>query len=373
MENMKEGRIKSLDVLKGVIILLIVLSHIVLSSDRDGGPSSLIIQTLYLGLMSFFMISGYFYRPQNGFLVNIKKRLVQLLVALVICIVVLTIAMFVWLTLLGYSPGLMDILQSFIWSPGGYLLLFESVNIPYHYPLTASCIGYYFLWAMMLAFIIFYALADRVIKDIRLSVITIISLLAVTVAICEFLPINLPLVAQLAPISAAMMFIGAVLSKYKVIEKIESFEFKNPRHWLGMVMTIVLLAVSVILFPPGTGFDLLYYGEYGGLSVFPYAVSSVLAFLSYSYLSMLVSRIPYLSDLLMMIGRHTLGILLLHGFFAKAIFATMHPLVTTSWFPPTATMTESLIVAAVVLVICIILCERFPSPLKSLYEKVQKR
>jgi len=48
-----------------------------------GGGMPVIVQSLYLGLMGFLILSGYFYRPR-GFKTNMGKRLKQIAVPLAI-------------------------------------------------------------------------------------------------------------------------------------------------------------------------------------------------------------------------------------------------------------------------------------------------
>ena len=81
------ARVRSIDVFKGVAILIIVFCHICFATKSDVGSPNAVIQTLYLGLMVFLMISGYFYRPERSFAENMKKRVTVLLLALVICCV----------------------------------------------------------------------------------------------------------------------------------------------------------------------------------------------------------------------------------------------------------------------------------------------
>jgi len=53
------SRIRSIDVFKGAAIIVIIFCHICFVTKSDVGSPSVVIQTLYLGLMVFLMISGY--------------------------------------------------------------------------------------------------------------------------------------------------------------------------------------------------------------------------------------------------------------------------------------------------------------------------
>ena len=89
---MGEGaRISGVDGLKGIVIIGVVFVHLVLLGGvnrEDGEDMPLIMQILYLGLMSFFIITGYFFRPGKGFIGNIRSRSL-LFVALVSSVVLL--------------------------------------------------------------------------------------------------------------------------------------------------------------------------------------------------------------------------------------------------------------------------------------------
>ena len=62
-------RIKSVDIVKGMAILVVVISHLI--PDRT---LSSWITKLFGGLMGlFFVMSGYFYKPGQSYMDNVKK------------------------------------------------------------------------------------------------------------------------------------------------------------------------------------------------------------------------------------------------------------------------------------------------------------
>jgi fucose 4-O-acetylase-like acetyltransferase len=68
-EATKDGgnsRLKVLDVYKGIAILGVIITHVVLLQNGMGGKagdSSALVQFLFSGLIMFMVISGYFYKP----------------------------------------------------------------------------------------------------------------------------------------------------------------------------------------------------------------------------------------------------------------------------------------------------------------------
>ncbi len=352
------ARFASPDVLKGVIIVLIVLVHIVLlsnTSSEEGRSQPLVLQILYLGLMAFFLLSGYFYRPGRSITENIKKRAIQLLVALVICSVALPVITYCWLALMGQPSDISDIFDAFIKSM--YLNdLFEKPGMNLSYVACCTCVGYYYPWAMMGGFLIFYTIANYVMDDYRKIAAAIVALMGVTALIILFWDVKMPFQVHLAPIAACFMLIGATLAKVNLLDKVESFDWKSGKYWLPLVVCLIVGVGLCFIFPPGVKFDYLVFGDYGAWSIIPYVIEAVCMFVVYLYLAKLFSKIPVLAKLIEIAGQHSLGILLLHGFVATMIFAPFFVIPTTSWFPTDLTMVQRVIVAFATLILCIVIC-----------------
>ena len=82
-ESAEKPRVRSLDMYKGIAILGVIAVHVFIfptmqQGEAEGSGMPLVVQALYLGLLGFFAISGYFYRPNRGFANNVKKRLLIL-------------------------------------------------------------------------------------------------------------------------------------------------------------------------------------------------------------------------------------------------------------------------------------------------------
>ena len=99
--------------MKGLLIVGIVIVHLLmLNSVRDSGRSfTNLIQPLYLVLMSFFIISGFFYKPERSFKENMKRRVIPLLLSVVTCAVGLPVIIYLWLAMV-LSPRRMDSIRS---------------------------------------------------------------------------------------------------------------------------------------------------------------------------------------------------------------------------------------------------------------------
>ncbi len=360
------SRYESLDVLKGFIIIVVVIAHLMVTStgsESDRGMP-IAMQIMYLGLMSFFIISGYFYRPGRGFVENIKRRGTQLFLALIICSVALPIITYVWLAILGQSSDPSDILEAMLRSL--YLYdLFTPMGPTDTYFACATSVGYYFLWVMMGGFLIFYGLADRIMNDWRKLIVAIIVLLVAYMLFVEFWPNRLPFYFQGAPLAALFMFAGALLAKYRFVEKVEVFAWRSPSYWLPSIVCLIAGVMLCIIFPPGIKFDWAIFGDYGGLSVIPYMIESLLMFVVFVYVAKIVAKLPLLPKLLNLAGQHTLGLLLYHGFVATMILAPFYIIPTTSWFPVMG-LTNRIVAAVATLVICLVICVYGPKVIEKI-------
>lgn len=370
---MAEGtaaRLSSVDILKGIIIIGVVLTHTVIRRGDNGGVMPLFVQALYLLLMAFFLISGYFYRPGKGFVYNLKKRVLQLGVAVVICSFLLPAIISVWLFIFGQSPA--DPFCNYceaVLRALNLTDLFEPVADPLLTPLSGASIGYYYIWAMLFAFIIFYALAEYVMDSWYRIAGTIIALLAVTCLMVDFVGIRFPFYIHLSPIAAAFMFMGAALAKLKLIDKIESSEFDSARYWLLLIVNASCLIFFLLVFHPGTRFDQFFFGDMGGPFVFIYFLQATMMFIVCLYVTTLFSKIRGLTGFFSPFARHTLGILLLHGFFIKMMMIPFFEMTEDMWFPGGMSPVQMILLATGVFTACLLVCELGPKMMERLLRK----
>jgi len=364
-------RLYSVDVIKGVIIFLIMFLHVAVASKDNMGETPVYEQYLYLGLMAFFIISGYFYRPDRGILANITKRTKQIVVATVAAGFVLTTLIYIWLIIWGQDPGLGDYWESTLQYLGlGYVGLPGTEQMDY--AISFGSIGYYFLWTMLTGFLIFYPIADRVYKDPRLGAVAILALLLVTVFLRECFCWALPFFAQLAPLAASFMIAGIYLAQNKSIENIEKLDVRNPMYWLPLIICIVISVVMVFVFPPGTNFDLLIFGDYGGYSVFPYFVEALTVFVIIVYFATFLSKVPVISRIFNALGQHTLGLLLLHGGVAKLMAIPFCTITTVALIPNELGFPVKAVLAFITMAVCMAILTLGPKLVAMIREKAGK-
>jgi hypothetical protein len=370
MDNQTEHqRFAGPDVLKGFVIFAIVMVHIVLNAGPGIGGSepALILQILYLGLMAYFIYSGYFYKEGTGFKYNMKKRVSQILIALILCAVIIPLILFVWLLILGYPMDFYDLGRGILSG-----LDLNNAFMPFgsqsYYPYCSGAVGYYFLWVMLFAFVIFYGIIEAVLDDIKKIIAVIVALLLIQSALCYFLTFKLPFTFELVPIAASFMFLGALMRKYDLIAQIESLELRNKRYWMPFIVCLVVGVVLCLIVHPGLRFDKMTFGSIGPLSTFTYIIEAGCMCVVYMYIATFISKIPVLSKALEICGQHTMGVLLYHGSIATAIFALLTPLSHESWFP-TLPMTTRAIIGIVTFVLCILICMYGPKLVGRLRKK----
>ena len=319
-ETVSRSRLRSIDVFKGLAIFFIVILHLAIVARSGMSEPSPAIQALYLGLVGFFVMSGYFFKPGRGFKENMGRRVKILFVALLISAFCLPIISFLWCSLCGQPTGFEDLIDC--WRRTFCL---ERSFVPYDdsvpWAICGFSMGYYYLWCMLGAFVVFYAVADRIVNNLKLGIITITVLVCITAAYRELVDFTLPFYLNLVPIAAAFMICGMYLAKIDLVGIVESGAFRDLKWWGLFIGSTAALLVMVFILPPTITFDLMSFGHFGGYSAFPYLVEGILAFVMILYISFFISKIPVVASVFERLGEHTMGILLLHVFIAKVALA----------------------------------------------------
>ena len=360
-----EGGVRTLGVdgLKGIIIIGIVFTHLVLLAgvNREGGDEmSLIMQIIYLGLMSFFMITGYFFKPGRGFVKNMRSR-IPILVTLVISVVLFPLIIYLWATIFGQCPGVDDLITALL-QGFGFQGAFEDISFALDSPISFVAIGCYYLWVMLFAYIIFFAIADKICGNTKLELLAIMILLIIQCLYIELIHLRLPFSAQTVPMAAAFMLMGMMLSKSNIIQKIDEFRYRDLKYWVPMVACLLIGLILAFFFHPDVSYDKCLFGKYGGYSVFTYFLEASLFFIVYLYVMTLVTRIPVLRIPFMEMGRHTFGTLLMHAFLAKMMLIPFFTF-TPGMLMPDVGKSIAIAVALIVLILCYAICRLLISAL----------
>ena len=368
MERTEDGRLRSADVFKGLAISFIAVLHLAIAARARMDAPAPAVQALYLGLMGFFIMSGYFLAPGRGFGGSMRRRCRSLLLVLIVAATVLPLASFAWCCLWGQPTDAEDLLRCLIRT-----FAMELSFMPYDdtvpWAVCGFSMGYYFLWCMLFAFLVFYAVADRVRDDTRLGTLAVVALVALTATYREALDFTLPMYVNLSPIAAAFMICGMYMRERGLGGWVESGRVRSLGWWSLFLGSAGILLAMVHVLPPGIFFDRMSFGEYGGYSAFPYMVEGVLAFVTILYLSFFISKIPVLSKALEKLGRHTLGILLLHVFIAKMALAPFFAFDESSCLPTDFTGVARVLFSLSALLVSYLVCEHGPAVLDRLMKR----
>jgi len=357
-----------MDLFKGVVLSIIVLLHVVIVGKNDVGDPAPYVQAIYLGLIGFFIISGYFFKPGRGFKENMRRRIKILFLALMISAIGMSLISFAWCSIWGQPTDLDDLLLCL-----KRAFCCERIDVNYGDPVPwAICgfsAGYYFLWVVLGACVLFYAVADYIRDDWRKGAAAVAVLLAVTIAYRELFTITLPGFLNLSPIAAVFMIAGMYLAKFDLAGRIESAGVRSKKFWAAFIGCTAGAFAMVYALPPTINFEYMSFGDYGGYSAIPYVVEGVLVFIMLYFLFFFLSKVPFISHIFSEIGKHTMGILLLHIFVAKMILA---PFIT---FDDVVSITGDfngplrIVMAFVTLILSYLICAYGPAIIKRLRAK----
>ncbi len=353
-------RNRTLDMIKGLVIIAVVIVHLssaaAVSNDTTGTGtgfnSTFFIEYLYSALILFFVISGYCYKPR-GYLNNVKRRVIQIGTAFIVCTVVLTIILAGIQWAYGYNVTAGQMLTDIGKVLIGVGTFTDYSEFPYLPPVATYEIShaYYFLEIMLFAFLIFYAIAERSTKNWKTALISVFILTSLTFLMREFIPFRLPWFIQNVPMAAGFMVLGLYAKKHGVIEFIDS-GFRKKKYWIVLASVLIISIVLICLFPTRMSFAHSTFGDYGGWSAYTYVASTVLCSYVIAVIASGLAKIPKLSNLLIFIGSQTMIIFLFHMFYAKIISMQFHTQTIDSRIPFDS-VGESLVVAVIVVFLCI--------------------
>jgi len=302
--------------------------------DGDVAAGFNIAELIYAGLPMFMVITGYFYKSGRSYVDNVKHRVVPVVLLLVISTVFLTSLMYGYMWMLGYDLGGYDLFNDIL----TIIIGKESFNIIGSEGFTAGAVlapydisaGFYYLQILTVGLLIFYALADYVIDDWRKCVTAIFALFSFTALYLETVNIQLPFSAQIGPVVAAFLLLGAMLGRYNVAYYIEN-KYREPKYWLVFGIILVCAIASVILFPTGMNLYNSKFGSNGILSVFTFLITSILCGAVLWYLATFIIKVPVVSRIFTYAGLNSIVLYILHMFVAKLITAPFYDIGTEYW------------------------------------------
>ncbi len=276
VKSSAKNRIVYLDVAKGLAMLLVIYAHCMYYT----GFRSIIgfIYTFHMPV--FFLISGYFLSANKSFLHNLKEKAKTLLIPYIVTVLIGSLL----LLSRSYEVSLTNLI-SYTYASSTPI---ESLGIN----------NIFYIWFLLA---LFYAtvLGSLFIKMEKMKAIfilfTLSSLCFVLYQVCNFKTI--PLFLLQGVFATIYVYIGFLCKSYNILS---SFSFYR------VAFACILYLVSVDIFQVYS----IYY------ILLPKYLSSFIASLAGVYLFIasckVISKIPYLSTYLRIMGVHSLIVLLVH-------------------------------------------------------------
>lgn len=308
-------RLQFVDAMKGLAILCIVLYHLLLPS---GFKSKF---DLFVGpfLLMFFCLSGYFYSPgKRTYGQSLVTRLKGLMIPFVIYSVIFWVIGTIYhmianqLTMFEALCCLRNFFGGCIWNR----TIQNAFNWDYHHlgSLYMFLADFWFLLALMFAFILFLAFADWALKSHVKTLITIAVLIGVEAVLLHF-NVVLPYNIQNTPYFAMLLLLGAYMRKADLFALCEK-KFNVLVNWIvGAVLLIGGIVWALQLESLGNLFRGTF-GENQVLSMLAATGSSVLFILGLGILLRRVELTGIKLTPLSYLGEHSLHIFIYHTFFA---------------------------------------------------------
>ena len=305
------------DIAKGIGILLVMQVHIF---DYPMWYQIVMAITGVWLMPFFFTLSGYYYRPgvrTPG--QSIRRRALQLIKPYFIYSGV------IWLITTAYnlitsSMTLWECVKqylTFLFSRNSLILVGlaekgrampSSKGIGF----SGATGTFWFIAMMFLADVVFFLIADWTLAKMKrfISVTSGLILLSFLLNILvDQIGFGLPWNAQNVPMASALMLVGAMFGKHRVLAK----DFTTPK-WMLINSLVVLAAIALIQwqFRGAGAFSAGIFIYFGAVEVFPCVLLGVLSpFMAVSF-SRLLEKIPVLNKALIWVGYRTLPILLVH-------------------------------------------------------------
>lgn len=335
--NVPKRRIESLDILRGGAIIGVITVHIMFGAGRtvDGMSAGLsIAEFLYAALAMFMVISGYLYKSGKDYRTNMMTRVLPILIILGFSTILFTTLMYGYLYVLGYDLSQYNLLEEIgevLVGKGCFQNLhaddFSAGYVSSPFDISA---GYYYLQILAVGYVIFFAIADLVLDDWRKCLAAIVSLFAIAGLYVEFIGIQLPFTAQIGPVVAAFLLVGALMKRYDFALFMEN-GFRKKSYWLMIVSMAIIGVICVMYFPTGMRLYNSQFGAYGSWSVITFPILSLSCGIILWFISVLLIRVPIVSDIFRIAGIASIVLYSMHMFIAKLITAPLHTLGTEYW------------------------------------------
>lgn len=352
-ENKKE-RIGSIDIAKGLAIFFVCWFHLASSSIP------MVAGYLFSYIMgTFFFLSAYFYKPNQGYSYNVTKRLRQVVVPLLKFSAIIIVIYAVFNLIRGETVSVTQMFEAYknnIFDPYSLTKISESVKIESnsYYNIV---IPFWFLSRLFFSELIFFAIADWAISSLKRLIPTVVGLITITFLVQQFVGYHLPFQFEVCFAIAGLMLVGAYLKQKKIMDYIET-QYKSIKYWIIVIVSIAIYTVLLILFQAvGKGLRLGRFasGEFHSWHVYPWLLTTLAGTYFFLVLCSFFDKIPGVSCAVKYLGKRSLFILCFHLLIGRIIQDLLNvPRNVQGQAESSNTLLRFFIMIATVIICCIV-------------------
>lgn len=284
-------RKKWLDAVKGIAIILVVMSH------TGSGVPYLHKYMIACYMPLFFIASGYVFKEMKG---AIQRKCTQLLLPYIGWAI-----FYLLVTCIGHRE--IDLMKIGTWIAGiiySRFSLFELGPVPPIRLLPPGAAPLWFLTCMVLSYLLFCPLVR--LKS-RMIVALIIAYMGISVGFM-FCPILMPWSLDTAFMGALFIYAGYLL---------KNVQLNNNKIWIALLVCLpIYLVVSHI--NGDVNMSIRVYGNPGPTGLLLFGITGILGSVSYAAFFMLTCN-TWLCSFFAYFGRLSLTVMCAHMFFARGV------------------------------------------------------
>ena len=295
------ARLDFIDIAKGVMILAVVLSHAWFAN------SDILGDYLPFSMPVFFFLSGYTYKTGRGYLRNLWKRVLTLVVPYLLFCAVCNLFFPVYA---GLVKKISMMSYSFLPKPAALWVAVAKADALGMLMSTPM----WFLASLFTASILFFAVADGCRESAWKTLLCAAVLTAAAIVIDIVKKGTLPWYVDLAPYAAAIMLLGSYCGHRRLFVRLQ---------WPWVVAGLLLLCAAEALnrvFPGSARTSIVQYIEtgawYGVLTALLIAVTGCIGTLC---VARLLDKMPVVRSVFLWLGRNSLWILCIHYCFIMLV------------------------------------------------------
>lgn len=309
-----KSRIGSVDVAKAISIFLVCWLHIAYNTVPNGlsGLVSYIMGT-------FFILSAYFYKPNQKYLSNVTKRIKQIVIPMAKYAVLVLLLFMLFLVIRGREltgarsfAKLLEALGGVFYSSSSLTKIGVFGGNPNAYGIIV--IAFWFLNRLFVSELIFFAIADWTIVSLKRLIPVAVGLILATFLLQHLIGYHLPLQLEVCFSIVALMLVGAYARQKNLLQYLGE-KFNSVWYWV--IVAVCVLAYWGLLQICEFGQNLSF-GLFGELTnsetwhVFPWFVATLIGSYLFLVVCTFINKIPCVASAIKWIGARSMIILCFH-------------------------------------------------------------